>query len=322
MRFAGTRALLVAIALGLAAALASLSPPLHAAPVNLVHTHLITSDAVRLHVIEAGKDRPGQPVVLFVTGWSMPASIWMHQMEALSKTHRVASIDPRGQGESDVPLNGYNTDRRAQDLHELIHQYESVVLVTWSLGSLEALHYLRSFGDAKVAGLVIVDSSVGEQSLQYIMQNPPPPEPPLPKGTRQPTFTEELRQDRVAALDNFMRDIFKTPQPPEALLALRNLALRMPLEASLSIFPGSRIPRDRWRAAVHGYRKPLLYAVTPQFAGQALSLRANRPGTQVEIFERAGHALFVDEPGRFTALLHEFLSRNGFTAPPADSPAN
>lgn len=282
---------------------------------SLLHTHLITSDAVRLHVIEAGTDRPGQPVVLFVPGWSMPASIWMNQMEAISKTHRVAAIDPRGQGESDVPLEGFNTERRAQDLHELILQYESVVLVTWSLGSLEALYCLRSHGDAKVAGLVIVDSSVGEQSLPYMMQNPPPPEPPPVKGARRPGFTEELRRDRIAALDNFVRDIFKTPQPADALLALRNGALRMPLEASLSIFPGSRIPRDRWKAAVHGYRKPLLYAVTPQFAGQALSLKANRPGTQVEVFEQAGHALFVDEPERFTNLLAGFLARNGFTAP-------
>lgn len=308
------RALGIAIAHVLMASLASFSPALHASPVNLIHTSLITSDGVRLHVIEAGQDRPGQPVVLFVPGWSIPASIWMTQMEALSKTHRVSAIDPRGQGDSDVPPNGYTPERRAQDLHELIYQYESVVLVTWSLGSLEALLYLRSWGDAKVAGLVIVDSSVGEQSVPVMLQNPPPPEPPAPKGPRL-TFTQELRQDRVMALDNFMRDIFKTPQPAETLLALRNSALRMTLEASLSIFPGSRIPRDHWRSAVHGYRKPLLYAVTPQFAGQAMSLKANRPATQVEIFEQAGHALFVDEPERFAALLADFLARNGLTAP-------
>ena len=81
----------------------------------------------------------------------------------------------------------------------------------------------------------------------------------------------------------------------------------MPLEASLSIFPGSRIPRDRWRAAVHGFSKPLLYVVTPQFAGQAFSLQKNRPATQIEVFQTAGHALFVDEPERFNASLATFL---------------
>lgn len=301
---------LLALAIALATSLATFAPALHAAPVNLIHTSLITSDGVRLHVIEAGQARPGQPVLLFVPGWSMPASIWMPQLEALSKTHRVAAIDPRGQGDSEVPRNGFTTESRAQDLHELIYQYDSVVLVTWSLGSLEALYYLRTYGDSKVAALVIVDSSVGEASLPVILPDAPPPPPPPPKGP-QPSFTEELRQDRVAALDNFMRDIFKTPQPPETLRTYRDLALRMPLDASLSIFPGSRIPRDRWRAAVLGFNKPLLYVVTPQFAGQAFSLQKNRPATQIEVFQTAGHALFVDEPERFNALLSDFLLKNG-----------
>lgn len=294
-----------------ATALATWVPALQAAPVNLIRTSLTTSDSVRLNVIEAGQPRAGQPVILFVPGWSMPASIWMPQLEALSKTHRVAAIDPRGQGESDVPRNGYTTERRAQDLYELIYQYESVVLVTWSLGSLEALYYLRTYGDAKVAGLVIVDSSVGEASLPVILPNAPP-EPPAPQGP-QPTFTEELRQDREKAIGNFVQDIFKRPHPPEFLLGLRDAALRMPLEASLSIFPGSRIPRDRWRAAVMAYPKPLLYVVTPQFAGQAFSLQKNRPATQIEVFETAGHALFADEPDRFNALLSDFLLKNGLS---------
>ena len=311
--FAGVRALGIAIAHVLMASLATFSAALHAAPVNLIHTSLTTSDNVRLHVMEAGQDRPGQPVILFVPGWSMPASIWMSQIEALSKTHRVSAIDPRGQGDSEVPMNGFTTERRAQDLHELIVQYESVVLVTWSLGSLEALQYIRTFGDSRVRALVIVDSSVGETSLPFIPQNPPPPKGP------QLTFTQELRQDRAKALENFMRDIFKKPIAEDRILALRDGALRMPLEASLSIFPGSRIPRERWLAAVHGFGKPVLYVVTPQFAGQALSLRQRRPGTEIDIFETAGHALFADEPERFNALLADFVARNGLTAAPASN---
>ena len=43
-----------------------------------------------------------------------------------------------------------------------------------------------------------------------------------------------------------------------------------------------------------------------QLAAQAQNLKTNRPGTQIEIFERAGHALIVDEPARFTALITSF----------------
>ena len=54
--------------------------------------------------------------------------------------------------------------------------------------------------------------------------------------------------------------------------------------------------------------KPLLYVVTPQFAAQARNLKKNRPGTRIEIFERAGHALFIDEPERFNALIGNFAN--------------
>ena len=112
--------------------------------------------------------------------------------------------------------------------------------------------------------------------------------------------------------------MFRTPQSEDVLSALRESALRMPLEASLSLFPGERIPRERWRDTVRAMTRAVLYVVTPPLAEQAQSLKAHRPATQIEIFEAAGHALFVDEAERFSALLADFLRRNGFAPAPPD----
>jgi len=265
----------------------------------------VTSDGVRLHVIEAGERKPGQPVIAFVPGWSLPASIWAGQIAALSATHKVVALDPRGQGESEIPAQGYTTERRAEDLHDLISRYRPVVLVTWSLGSLEALQYVHKRGESGLRALVIVDSSVGQ-----IPTAAPVPVPPQPVPAPRLSFQDELRLDRPKATEAFLRAIFRTPQPDETIATLRDAALRMPLEASLSLFPGNRIPRERWRRTVNDLRKPLLYAVTPQFAEQARRLKAKRPATRVELFENAGHALFVDEPERFNAALIDFLRSN------------
>ena len=54
--------------------------------------------------------------------------------------------------------------------------------------------------------------------------------------------------------------------------------------------------------------KPLLYVVTPQFAAQARNLKKNRPGTHIEILERPGRALFLDEPERFNVLIGNFAN--------------
>ena len=281
-------------------ALALSATALHAAPATF-----LTSDGVRLHVIEAGQGKPGQPVIAFVPGWSMPASIWSKQIAALSATHKVVALDPRGQGESEIPAQGYTTERRAEDLHDLVSRYRPVVLVTWSLGSLEALQYVHKRGESGLRALVIVDSSVGQ-----IPAAAPVPVPPQPVPAPRLSFQDELRLDRPKATEAFLRAIFRTPQPDETIATLRDAALRMPLEASLSLFPGNRISRERWRRTVNDLRKPLLYAVTPQFAEQARRLKAKRPATRVELFENAGHALFVDEPERFNAALIDFLRSN------------
>jgi non-heme chloroperoxidase len=289
--------------LALLLALALHASALHAAPAGFQDASLQTSDGVRLHVIEAGQGRPGQPVIAFVPGWSLPASIWAKQIAALSDSHKVVALDPRGQGESEIPDRGYSTERRAEDLHDLVSRYRPVVLVTWSLGSLEALQYVHRRGEASLRALVIVDSAVGQIPAAVRVPGSSEPAPRL-------SFQDELRLDRPKATEAFLRAIFRTPQPDGAIAALREAALRMPLEASLSLFPGDRIPRERWRSTVNALRKPLLYAVTPQFAAQAQRLKAKRPATRVEIFENAGHALFVDEPERFNAVLIDFLRGN------------
>ena len=202
----------------------------------------------------------------------------------------MLALDPRGQGESDVPRSGYTAERRATDLHELLEPLSNVVLIGWSLGALEALQYVDMFGPDRLAGLVLVDSSVGEL-----------PVPPSSAG-----FTQRLREHRVETLDEFFRAMFRTPPPEPEIEALVRTARRMTLDDSLALL-AYPFDRSHWRRIAHAFDGPLLYVVTPQFEHQAQNLRKNRPRTQIEVFRDAGHALFVDEPQRFNALIVRFV---------------
>jgi len=258
-------------------------------------TSFVTSDGVRLHVLEAcPNDGAGpaaqSPVIAFVPGWSMPAAIWHEQLVALGAEHCVAALDPRGQGESDVAPGGYTIERRAQDLREFAARYPRVILVGWSLAALEALEYVDRYGDAQLDALVLVDSSVGEG-------------PAPPSGSK---FIDALKNNRRATIEDFVNNIFRSPRPAPEIAALTDAALRMPLEASLSLFPRA-LPREHWRRIARNFQKPLLYVVSAQFAEQARSLQQHRPETRATIFADAGHALFVDEPERFNSTLTEFI---------------
>lgn len=272
----------------LATAQAGAQPPMEP---GIQGKRFVTSDGARLNVLEAcPPGAEGKPVIVFVPGWSMPATIWRQQLAALGTKYCVAALDPRGQGASDISPGGYTTARRAEDIREFLQRYPGAVLVGWSLGALEALEYVHRHGDAALRGLVLVDSSVGE-------------DPPPPASTG---FIDGLKRDRRATMEDFVRGLFRSPRAEAELAALTDGALRMPLEASLSLFPRGT-PREHWRGIARTFRKPLLYVVGEPLSGQAQSLKRNRPATRVEVFEQAGHALFADEPERFNALLMDFV---------------
>jgi len=263
-----------------------------AGEITLNHVRFSASDGASLHVIETGSATLDQPVIAFLPGWCMPAALWEPQLRVLGQKYRVAAFDPRGQGESDVPQGGYNITQRADDIARFVERYPKVILVAWSLAALESLETLDRDANARVAGLVIVDSSVGEGP------------DPAPSGAG---FVDDLRKDRAGALNAFVRAIFRQPRSETEIHNLVQGAMRLPLEASISLFP-SKVPRSHWKDIVLKLRMPLLYVVTPQFAEQARLLKQDRPSTRIELFERAGHALFADEPERFNALIQDFIT--------------
>jgi non-heme chloroperoxidase len=253
-----------------------------------------TSDGVNLSYLEAGREHAGKKklAIALIPGWSMPAVIWRQQIEAFGQNYHTQALDPRGQGESDVPAAGYTAERRATDIKEFLQPLSDVLLIGWSLGAIESLQYVHMFGPDRLAGLVLVDSSVGEGPA------------PAPGGT----FKQRLREDRDKTLHEFMQEIFAKPRSAAETSELVRVAKKMALEDSLRLLDYP-FERAHWRRITRAFKKPLLYAVTPQFEAQAANLKKNRPATQVEPFKQAGHALFADEPERFNAVIEKFAKQ-------------
>lgn len=252
-----------------------------------------TSDGVRLHYLEAGP--PAGHVILFVPGWTMPAWIWMPQLQAFARHYHVVAFDPRGQGASDTPATGYDPGRRALDIAELIAHLTPgpILVVAWSLGVLDTLAYVHTHGDTLLSGLVLVDNSVGEEP-------PPAPLPPSPRIGPPPPHAVAMRR--------FVHGMFRHPQPPAYLDRLTAATLHTPEAASRALL-SYPLPRSYWREAVYATARPVLYIVRPRLAEQAENLQRNRPNTETALFADAGHALFVDDSARFNTVLAGFIRR-------------
>jgi non-heme chloroperoxidase len=256
--------------------------------------YFTTSDGVRLHYTEAGPDFA--PTLLFVPGWTMPGWIFQPQVDFFSRDYHVVVLDPRGQGDSDVPPGGYEPTRRGADVADLIGALGNrrVVLVGWSLGVLDSLAYVHRSGDGQLLAMVLIDNSVGEDPAPVAR----------PHGAR-PFIPPASRALRMA---QFVRSMFHRPQSEAYYSALTDYCLRTPPgpAAELLSYP---VPRTYWRDAIYAVHVPILYVVRPSLAGQAMNLAARHPDVQADIYADAGHALFVDDGRRFNAEMLGFLQR-------------
>ncbi len=275
---------------GLMAAPFLLAAPARAQP-QATSRYFVASDQTRLHFLEAGAG----PTIVFVPGWCMPAWIFTPQIEQLAQRYRVVVLDPRGQGQSDIARSGYEPTRRGRDIAELLPHMGPgrVVLAGWSLGVLDVLSWLSQAGDARLAGLVLIDNSVGEG------------DPPAAGNGR---FLQNLRANRDATVRGFVASMFRTPQTPAYLDRLARDAQRMRLEDSIRLLSYAR-PREFWRDTLYATRRPVLYAVTPRFRGQAELVAQKHANARIDIYEDAGHALFVDAAARFNTRMETFMAR-------------
>jgi len=257
----------------------------------------VTSDSVRLHYLSGGTG-PG-PTIVFVPGWTMPADIWEPQLRYFVRSVRVVALDPRSQGASQRTSDGNYTDRRAQDIHELIAHLKAprVVVVGWSMGVPEALQLVAQYGTQDIAGLVLVDNFVQVPQTS-------------PLAGFMDTLLFHLLRDRPVFTAMFVRGMYRTPQDSAYLARITRTSLSTPTTTAYTLLASTfATGRRDWRPALDRVDRPLLFVGSALMRETADTIRAHVRDAQVEIFENAGHALFVDEADHFNRVLEEFLRR-------------
>jgi microsomal epoxide hydrolase len=267
-----------------------------------------TSDQVRLCYVEHLSGDASAPILVFIPGWTMPASLWEKQLAYFSGKYPVVAFDPRGQGASATPDFGYTLERRVQDIKELLDRFpdRSFILVGWSLAVFESLAYVEQYGENRLKGLVLVDNSIGAG-------------PETPARTGENPFFEELRTHRAETLRKFVAAIFRKDPGAEVQEKVLASALKTEVEDSIRLLSYQK-PRTYWKETLYTVGLPILYLVTPKLSVQATELTRSHPQATAKIFEHSGHALFWDEADPFNRALHDFIERLGHAAMERQAP--
>jgi non-heme chloroperoxidase len=252
-----------------------------------------TSDGVRIHYLESGAG----PTILFVPGWTMPAEIWEPQIDHFSKAYHVVAVDPRSQGASDKPAEGNYPGRRAQDYKELIDHLGGapVVLVGWSLAVHEALTYIEMFGTKQLTGLVLVDMSPYTASTEE-------------GRNARATMLHNFQADRREFARTFVRGMYHKPQSEAYLETVTTASLKTPTNSAVAMLAEFAVKND-FRPLLPKIRIPVLAVMTENNRVAVQLITSTVSGSRGEVFEDAGHCLFVDDADRFNTLLESFLKK-------------
>jgi len=258
---------------------------------------------VRIHYVEAG-DRGARTTVLFVPGWSASGAVWRDQIASFASSARVVAVDPRSQGQSTVTTRSNTPERRAQDLREVIKSLglQNVVLVGWSQGVQDVAAYAAAFEGQDIAGYVLVDSALGAGPAAAVGQ----PEQLKQQLERMAIYSRYPKE----YLRGMMNAIIRSPQGRARIDELVEIGLRTPTDIGISMLMMDFVIIDR-RPALKKFNRPTLVIAAAE-SGELEAQRgmaAQIKDAQFETIDKAGHAVFLDQPERFQALLAAFVKR-------------
>ncbi len=127
-----------------------------------------TVDGVRLHFVEGGN--PEGEIVLLLAGFPESWYAWRKVMPLLAGRYRVVAPDLPGQGDSDCPAEGYDTESLAESLHGLMQQLGArrYCVAAHDVGAWVAFSFACLFPE-DVRRLVLLDAGIPGITLPDVL---------------------------------------------------------------------------------------------------------------------------------------------------------
>lgn len=250
-----------------------------------------------LHVDTAGSG----PDVVLLHGWGMHGGVWDELAGALATRYRVHVVDLPGHGASPAG-NRYTLETLVGEIAS--RAPPRCAVCGWSLGGQVALSWARR-DPVQVARLALVATT------PCFVQRADWPHAVERSVLEQ--FSRELAADYAAALSRFLA--LQALGDTKAQHVAGRLRARLSARArgdAAALLAGLRILLEEdMRGELAAIVQPALVvhgerdALTPLAAGEYLS--RHLPHGRLAIVEGAGHAPFVSDPLRVSALLADFF---------------
>jgi pimeloyl-ACP methyl ester carboxylesterase len=266
---------------------------------------ITTDDGVKLHCEEAGSGTP----VVFVHEFAGDHRSWEPQMRHFARRYRCIAYAARGYPPSDVPadVERYSQARATDDIRCVLDGLgvARAHIVGLSMGAFATLHFGMHYGE-RALSITVAGGGYGAHPAQY--------------AKFQSDSRENARLIRERGMAHFAatyghgptRVQLQAKDPRGFDEFIRQLSEHSPVGSANTM---------------QGYqgRRPSLYALTGEMARirvptlivagdeeepcleACLLMKRCIPGAGLAILPRSGHAINLEEPAAFNALLDDFF---------------
>ncbi len=257
---------------------------LHGAPATVAQT----VEGAEIHWSSKGD---GPKTVIFVHGWTCDETAWSGQVPAISRSHRVITLDLPGHGRSGMPADGeVSIDRFARAVEAVRNTagVDRAVLVGHSMGTPVVRQYALMYPE-HVSALVLVDGLV-------LMPDAPDVTPPSMLG-----------EEGLKARESLIRSMFG----PSTMPALQQRILEMmlgPSETAAHAAMQATFDRSHWSSDPVTAPVLAIYADGSRLADRD-GMKRLYPTLEYHEIPETDHFLMMEKPDAFNRLLTDFLAR-------------
>ncbi|MCI1964650.1 MAG: alpha/beta hydrolase [Oscillospiraceae bacterium] len=247
----------------------------------------------------------GKNTVFLIHGWPLNHRMFEYQLELLPKLgFRCVSVDLRGFGNSDAPWSGYDYDRLADDIYEIIRMIgvPEMALAGFSMGGAIAIRYMARHREYKISRLALLSAA----APCFIRREDCPGGLPIEQVN---ALIAQICRNRPQAIYDFGQNFFAQPVTPPFGEWFRSITLSGPGYSTLKTAETLRdadLRSDLGRISVP---TGIFYGTLDKICPKELPLTLNRGirNSKLYPFQKSGHAVFYDELEKFNQDFSNFL---------------
>ena len=259
---------------------------------------------VRLAVYDVNPE--GKRTVLMIHGWPLNHKMFEYQLDLLPKLgFRCVTVDLRGFGRSDAPWEGYDYDRMADDLYEVIRVVGApeMTLAGFSMGGAIAVRYMARHRGYKVSKLALLSAAVPS----FVRREG------FPYGTTVEAVNSliaQIARDRPQALADFGKNFFASEISEPFRNWFQSLNLSGPGYSTIKTAETLRDADLRPDLGLIRVPTGIFHGVLDKICPYDFALVMNREirDSKLYRFDHSGHAIFYDELEKFNREFSGFLT--------------